>query len=1257
MSISAMTRLTPLLSLSFLALGGLSLVGCTAPGGPDRIKSSEFPGSTDVMTGGPDGGSGDVVARAAVCVPVMSSQFLPPRSTITAGVAAAPTQPTYFTPNLFALFRSVCGGCHVENSLGDFTVTANSFPSLVGQKVLDTIMSDDPMVFMPPAAGGGVPYSQRNGTDAVVQLATLLEIWIEQGSPVDVFNLPSPTDDTATASYAVSPDLGAAMTNIGSCVPEKAMVGSEGSAMDALDAFFARATALPATLAETDLVTLDSAELAKEGVVSYAPTYPLWTDNAGKMRYVRVPRGQSIVFDKATQQLRIPANTRFYKTFLKQVVDADGNPGYRKIETRLIVSRPDENLPDGSSRQTALYGTYVWNDDESQATLLTDPLRDGKPFADRIFSYVTDEQKAQPIIDGKPRNLLAALASAGVTRHYALPGAERCVQCHMGSPSQSFILGFTPLQVARRAADTGGTYEPAVGDELTQLQRLIDYGVITGISSPDDVLPLEKSQGARAPRNDHELAAQAYMVGNCAHCHNPRGFPSVRQPLLKDVLVFLPGSGPNEGIFQFPLDRMSPIRKRGLFQDVSIAYITPSLYDVARDETTPKYFCPDSPTGSCVLTDADTAVQTGMEAPPRPIPRFVLAPWRSLVYRNVDTAYDYFDDNAAFPHMPLNSPGYDCRVAKIMGDWMVSIPAKVKDPTLLENAIPAADLTYGPKANRDPQPYVEVKQGDADYASAASDAQDRLTAYHKGYRYGFCPSTYTNDIVDPLIENEVATGVPVVTDYADIYDPTDPTKVIMPVLTPVRPHFVSYDDTDPPGDWFPRRPDWDQALVNPNVATFVAAAAKAESLQPDAVEDLTNVIEALETVRLTDSVRTTLTTAVPFGLWDTSVPGCDLGAVPKAGTFTGANRPRWLDVAKAATDAPVFSQSPGAAVFTSICFNCHGLNADSKGLLADEIATMTGGAARVANFRDGLFGPVGQPGSNRGRIFDPAAAKVGGGVTGDDVAARYMAWMALGGTSKHLPLDVLTQVSEAPVLGKLRANISPTGTADMLKLGLVLCQQIATSSPDVASLSVAEFLGRGDWNWTAHTGLIDSNGDAEMWLRLCNLGNRPVVRVPLLSGSHNNGHWDAQSSPGDLTVSGYRLYWGADAQGGDLYGPSPVMDHLSNIATGLSSDNFLPLCIEKPSDATERAAADQFLAKYHVRGNAIPYCPDGFVSPAHQLQFSANPVDFVDGRKWAARGAINAALAVFLYLDGIERDPGKRQPLYTQCNLLGGRSP
>ena len=102
------------------------------------------------------------------------------------------------------------------------------------------------------------------------------------------------------------------------------------------------------------------------------------------MRHIRVPRGTAIEFDKATQKFEIPPNTRFYKTFFKQVVDIDGNatlPQDGDAPDRL--ARPTTIDPDGTAEQNALFGTYVWNDDETEATLLNDPLRDGKPFADR----------------------------------------------------------------------------------------------------------------------------------------------------------------------------------------------------------------------------------------------------------------------------------------------------------------------------------------------------------------------------------------------------------------------------------------------------------------------------------------------------------------------------------------------------------------------------------------------------------------------------------------------------------------------------------------------------------------------------------------------------------------------------------------------------------------------------------------------------------------------------------------------------------
>lgn len=1218
-----------------LLLACLAGAGCSRPGGPFAVPPGGAPPPT------PDAGVPIAVMSSTppACTPARASEVLPPRSTVIgqagADAGTAPANDTYFTADLYGLFKSVCGGCHVESNLGNFSVTQATFPAVVKQNVYDVMTSDDPNVFMPPAAAGGVPLSQRDPTDAVVQLAGLLNLWLQAGSPPDAFLLPAQSAGGG-AGFSMTAALGAQLTNLGSCIPNKQMVGLAGTQMDDRDQAFATATALPATLDQTDLDTLDSAELAKKGVISYVPTYPLWSDDAQKMRYVRVPHGKSVVFDKATQKFAIPENTRFYKTFLKRVVDVAGNVTYRKIETRVILARGDTTNADGSATQNALYGTYVWNDDETQATLLNDPLRDGKPFADRIFSFVTDEKAAQAVLAKKPANVQSALEKAGLTRHYALPGSERCVQCHMGSPSADFILGFTPLQVARRATGEGGTYEATVGDEATQLQRLIDYGVITGVSPAADILPLERSEGARAPRNQQELAAQAYMVGNCAHCHNPRGFPSVKQPALKDVLVFLPGPGPRDGIFQFPLEQMSPIRKRGLLQDHQIPYITPSLYDLPADGAVGKYFCPDQPGGSCTGTNE--------------VAQWVLAPWRSLIYRNTDSPYDYFDDYAPFPHMPLNTSGYDCRVAKLMGDWMVSIPSRIKHPDMLQSALPV-DGVFPANANGDEQPYQEVLPGDADYAAAVSAAQTRLASYHAGSRYDFCPDTYTADIIDPVVAAQVNAGVPVTSDTAEFYSPSNPNLMIMPLLTPVRPNYISFDDTDPAGDWFPRRPDWETALVNPNIPAFVAAAKSSEHLSDGAAEDLTNVMTALQSVKLDDATRAALTAPVPFGLWDTSVPGCNFTKVPTAGTYTGDARPQWMDVSNPPPPAPVLVETPGAAVFTTVCFNCHGVQADSKGLLADAIANMTGGDARVANLRDGLFGPLANPAANRQRVYGPDAATLG--LSADDLAARYVSWMTLGGTQKHLPQDVLTEVSQSPVVGEIRAHITLEGTPDMLKLGLSLCEQIiGADGPPGTSYSLANLIATARMGWSANTGLVDKNGDAEMWLRLCSLNNRPVVRVPVVPGAG----WTATTRATDLTIYPEDLYFAAGPNGEDYYGNNPVLTERGKIDQGVNAGNLFPICVAKPADATQRQYATAALQAGAVNGHAIPFCPDGFVTPEHKLNINSDvsPVDYVDGRKWAARGAINAALAVFLYLDQIERDPSKRQPLYTQCNLLSG---
>jgi mono/diheme cytochrome c family protein len=1234
-------------TLFVAAIFWVPLHGCSSHG-----ASEVAPDGSPADTSQNDGGEGGTAKAEPSCAPIHTSLLYPPRSSITAGsVSSAPSK--YFTSDLFSRFKIICGACHVDNSLGNFVVSEADFSSKVTQHVLDTIVSDDPAIYMPPANTGAPPYSQRLATDPVVQLVELLKLWLAQGSSMDSFDLPQATQ-SAVAGFALTPEEGAKMTNLGTCVPGRLIVGTATAEMDEKDKLFADATELPSTLDKTDLVTVDSEELAKRGVISFAPTYPLWMDNAGMMRYVRVPRGETITFDKTTQQFRIPANTRFYDTFLKRVIDVEGHSAWRKMETQVILSRPDKNGANGQAEaQTALFGTYVWNEDESGATLFADPLRNGEPFSDRVVSYITDEAKAKVIIDAKSSDRERQLKDAGLIRNYAFRGAIRCGDCHMGSPSQSFVLGFTPLQLNRRPTGVGGVYEPAVGDELTQVERLIDYGIISGLDSADEIRPLEAPQGTRAARTPEELAAQAYLMGNCAHCHNPRGLPSVNEPLLVDALNFFPSA--TGGVFQFPLDRMSLVRFRGIEQNTPVPYITPSLYDKPLTANELKAFCPNDPNwqssgrGDCYTTGD--------------LPDWILAPWRSLMYRNVDTPFDYFEDFLPYPHMPMHGPGFDCRAPRIVGDWMVSIPAELINKNTREDAFLSKDRTHFLNyvsddgtvmtPNEDDQPYREVTPDSPNYPAAVAAARSRLQQYHAGPRYNFCPSTYADDIVDPVVTAEVEQHVPVEADTGYFTDPNDPTKLIMPLLqVPIRPNFIEYDPTDPPGPWFPRNPLWDPGIVDPSQIPAVVKKTITDG-NSQATQDLTNVLEALQGVKLNDDLRTKLLQEVPMGLWDTSKPSCNFTGIPKVSDFTGTARPDWMNVANPAPAAPVYVESVGAAIYTTICSNCHGVLADSQGGIAGDIVNFTGGDARVANFRDGILGPVSNPGMNRERVFGPDATKLG--ITSDDMAVRYMAYMALGGTQKLLPAEVLREVAEAPVFGVTRSNLELLGSADMLQLGLALCEQIASASTDFAPLRVAD-LAQGRIKWSAHTGLIDTTGDAEMWVQLCSLGNRPIVRV-VAPQSWMNTYGTGPLSAGELVFSGYSEYWG-DAKGPDglpLYPPdAPFMDHHGRLQMGSTIINSpFPICVAKPTDPQQLQLADAVLKSIAGGGPGnpvIPYCPAGLIAPANQLDPGIGT--FPDAKKWAARGTINAAMAVFLYLDQIERDPSKSKPLYDECDQL-----
>jgi mono/diheme cytochrome c family protein len=1289
------------------------------------------------------------------CQQARGGETLPQRL-VAMSAQLAGTSETVTAEQLFETFASggLCGGCHGPTAeqggfqiqkVSDFQSQTWGGPTGLLQHVLsdETFQggATDPNDRMPPIGNStSEPFSQRTDSDPIKQWALLMEQWIAAGQPEQFTPgggaSAASASSTASASngpFLLSPTVGTTMTNIGNCIPTPSLVATESDQSLALDAMFASSMALlpsaggpaltgqqmiglPPVLSQTDLVSLDAQVLASYGVIAYAPGYPLWSDNAGKLRFIRVPRGTSVHFNKDTQEFEIPPNTRFYKTFMKQIVDTDGSIRWRKIETRLIVSRPDlvDNL--GNHTQTGLYGTYKWRDDESEADLLTTQLNDLLPFADDLFEYNTDEPLAANILSrgGDEDEVLAA----GAARNYAIPGSARCMQCHMGSPSAAFVLGFTPLQIARRPVGEGGVIEPTGADELSQLERLIDYGVITGVDLPTDILPLETSQGTRTPRNNEELLAQGYMLGNCAHCHNPIGYPTVQNPVLKDVLNFLPSQV--GGIFQFPLERYSPRIGRGLTGTTPIPYITPSLVDLPRFSTSnPTQHAPDPfLTGS-----GDTAGS--------PLATSAYAPWRSIIYRNVDSAFSYTDDLALFPHMPFNTPGYDPRLKQIIADWMVSIPAVRKRPDLQEYAFyygGSTSASFDPASglpDDSPQPYVEVTPTDPRYQAALLAAQQRLAILHTGINPVYPPlpnsvvySRYedpddTTDTVDPAITNDpVCNPIPV-------KEPTSafPGGTQYPFAR--HPSWVVTDLTSPPG-WAPRRPDWQSILVDgqPPAQAISCAGGNPTNSDAQAHADEVTAIGLLQNIDL-DSIRSFATTPVPFGLWQAQA-ACNFNAssvqataawpnaAPQVNKFGNApepvgSRPPWMDVVAAPDDAPVYMSTPGEAVFKMICINCHGPLANANGRLASNLATMTGGLARVADFRDGLFGPVGMAGQNIQGEFGPitlpgadpylsAFVDAGGaaalppdagdtgeggtvntpqwsGIAADDVAARYMSWMALGGTSIRIPPDILQLVAATKILDQQRFLSSVS--ANMLSSAKALCESLlgppfidGSDFPPYAAPIVGGYLGdsinaaTGEHSPELDQSLLNANGDAELWLKLCTMNNPLPMHIVGFDGNgvatalgvFNQGNGNVLDfSRQPLASLAATAQIPADTMkqmGNDRGFCDPTKDPSVQPACA-DAPNLWPWCVDTVHDLASYnpAVATAAYRQQYAAAHNLPVCPPELFGSSNWAMAVA------DANTFAVRGAINAGLSVFLYVQWLENQSAS-PPDFNQCQLL-----
>ncbi len=231
--------------------------------------------------------------------------------------------------------------------------------------------------------------------------------------------------------------------------------------------------AVPERLSETGLylpgtVTVDPRNRP------FSPQYPLWTDGAAKSRWLRLPPGTRIDARNVDGWI-FPVGTRLWKEFAF---------GGRRVETRMIWR---------SGADTWEYATYVWNDAQTDATLV-------------------------------PSEGLRGAAEIAPGKRHTIPSREDCRTCHENGTATP-VLGFTALQLSTDRDPLSPHADPAAPHHVTD-RTLVEERLL------DPPHPELSANPPRIPADARTRAVLGYLTGNCGHCHNERStIATVRYPM------------------------------------------------------------------------------------------------------------------------------------------------------------------------------------------------------------------------------------------------------------------------------------------------------------------------------------------------------------------------------------------------------------------------------------------------------------------------------------------------------------------------------------------------------------------------------------------------------------------------------------------------------------------------------------------------------------------------------------------------------
>ncbi len=255
----------------------------------------------------------------------------------------------------------------------------------------------------------------------------------------------------------------------------------------------AEAPPFPRKLSETGLFTSTKDLRPAPGLIPYSVNAPLWSDGAYKERYLAIPGDGKIRFNAieypqpdpgAPRGWKFPDGTVVVKTFWLET--EKGNPkSRRRLETRLLHFEQLGGSEEVGDQYWRGY-TYVWNDEQTDATLL------GAAGLDRVYPI---KDKDAP--EGRRQQ----------TWHF--PSRAECTLCH--TMPAKYVLGVNTLQL-NKDHDYGN------GRVANQLRTFEHLGLFDRpLPEPPEKLP--RLVDYEDPKQDLDRRARSYLHANCSHCH------------------------------------------------------------------------------------------------------------------------------------------------------------------------------------------------------------------------------------------------------------------------------------------------------------------------------------------------------------------------------------------------------------------------------------------------------------------------------------------------------------------------------------------------------------------------------------------------------------------------------------------------------------------------------------------------------------------------------------------------------------------